>query len=98
MTRSLFAAQAADAASFWLLVTLIPAIIVAERNPVVVGLFALGGVAAVVIVKIGLTSFVCWAVAGRRLHPLTRAAVALATVAGVAGAFANVWALSQVLG
>ena len=33
-----------------------------------------------------------------RLHPLTRAAVALATVAGVAGALANVWALSQVLG
>ena len=100
----LFAGQFLDVFTFALFFTLVPASVItelgkAERNPIIVALFAIGGVAAIAFAKLGLTSWVIYRDRHRTHRPkLTGAMMIIAGAAGFVGAFFNTMALKTVLG
>lgn len=95
----LFTGQALDAATFSVFFLVVPATILAqmgvtEQNPLVAGLFAIGGFAAVVFAKIGLTSWVIWRDQRRDHRPkVTTGFMTAAAVSGYIGAAFNTLAL-----
>lgn len=107
MRRLLFAGQVLDAATFALFYLVIPAwilerLVSPEANPITAGLFALGGVGAVVVAKIGVASFVVWGDGRRPGRPrVTGAVMAVAMVTGFVGAGSNLlalWTFFEVVG
>ena len=60
LSLRLLLAQAADVATFLVFYLLIDSSVRGERNPLVLGLMALGGVYLVGIVKLGITLLVIW--------------------------------------
>lgn len=71
MSRSSFrlvAAQTADAATFLAFYVFIGAGVHAERNPLILGLMALGGIQMVAFTKVGVSLYLAW----RREHPAVK--------------------------
>lgn len=108
MTRvrrlALFTGQCLDAGTFALFFLVVPAAVLAriettEQNPIIAALFALGGFAAVVVVKVGATSLVLWR-DHRRPHQrrVTGALMVAAALSGYVGAAFNTAALVTVMG
>jgi hypothetical protein len=99
----LFTGQVLDAASFALFFAAVPAVIlsrleVAERNPVLATLMAIGGFMAVVFVKIGAVSLVIWRDQKRPNRPKKTAFVmGIAAISGYVGASFNLMALYTVM-
>lgn len=59
-TFRLVAAQSADAVTFLVFYVCIGAGVHVERNPLILGLMALGGIQAVAVAKIGLAALIGW--------------------------------------
>ncbi len=89
---AVFIGQSLDAGTFAVAVTLYPVLATQEQNPVVVTLYAAGGVALVLAVKVGLGAFVA---AFGRPKGWWRYAYIIAAVGGLVGAAANVYAFAQ---
>ena len=102
LTLRLFLAQGADVATFMCFYLLVGPPLEVERNPLIPGLMALGGFAAVGIVKMAVTVFVIYryhrAPATMRYAwfvPVRTIAISAATASGIVGAGFN---LSAILG
>ena len=98
MTRILLASQVCDSLSFWLAVTLVPALLTVEQSPLLVGLYALGGILAVLGVKLGLASFASWVYVQEPRGIAVKCVFGAAALSGFVGAAMNLYALSLVLG
>jgi hypothetical protein len=100
----LLTGQALDAATFALFFALVPPAIlvqlgVAEQNPIIAALFAIGGFTAVVIVKLGATGFVLYRDQKRPDRPKkTTFFMGAAATSGFVGATFNTIALLTILG
>ena len=99
LTLRLFLAQGADVATFLGFYLLVGPSVHAERNPLILGLMALGGLAAVGIFKMAVTLIVIYRY--RRTTPVTRGwfvpartiAISAATASGIVGAGFNLSAI-----
>ncbi len=101
LTLRLFLGQAADAITFVWFYVFVGASVHAERNPLILGLMALGGLAAVGLFKMGVTLLVIYRYrrAGARpirhrwFVPLRTIAISAATASGIVGAGFNIGAI-----
>jgi hypothetical protein len=101
LTLRLFLAQGADVATFLGFYLLVGPSVHAERNPVILGLMALGGLAAVGVFKMGITLVVIYryrrpsanVVRHRWFVPLRTIAISAATASGIVGAGFNLGAI-----
>lgn len=96
----LLVGQALDASTFlWFYRIAPPGVLQAERNPLLVAVMALGGVAAVALLKVGVAAWVAWRAHGRPLRHrrLFGSALALAAASGFIGAAFNTYAIVEVL-
>lgn len=95
LTRRLIAAQFLDAATFLWFYAFIGVGVHAERNPLILGLMAVGGIQMVVLVKIAIAAVVGWRadhsgpVSPRYLR-LRTIAFSVATASGIVGASMNI--------
>lgn len=92
------AAQAADAATFALFMLLVPVSQFSERNPIIAGVYAAGGVAAVAAFKVGLAVLATRrresVIVTRRWYGPTRTILlSTAAASGIVGASFNLAAL-----
>lgn len=100
----LLLAQGLDVATFLAFYLVVGPSIHRERNPLILLLMAMGGLAAVAAFKLGVTLLVVWRsrrviVARRRWYgPLRIIAMAAATASGIAGAGFNAAAIIHSLG
>ena len=99
LTLRLFLAQGADVATFLGFYLLVGPSVHAERNPLILGLMALGGLAAVGIFKMAVTFIVIYRY-GRTTHvthrwfvPVRTIAISAATASGIVGAGFNLGAI-----
>ncbi len=99
LTLRLFLAQGADVATFLCFYLLVGPSVHAERNPLILALMALGGLAAVGLFKLVITLIVIY-----RYHraspfhhrwflPLRTIAISAATASGIVGAGFNLGAI-----
>jgi hypothetical protein len=102
LTLRLFLAQGADVATFLCFYLLVGPAVQAERNPIILALMALGGLAAVGIFKMAITLVVIYryqrtteAIHHRWFMPLRTIAISAATASGIVGAGFN---LSAIIG
>ena len=101
LTLRLFLAQGADVATFLCFYLLVGPSVQAERNPLILGLIALGGLAAVGVFKMAVTLIVIYRYghAGPVKHtwfvPVRTIAISAATASGIVGAGFN---LSAIIG
>jgi len=101
LSLRLFLAQGADVATFLCFYLLVGPSVHAERNPLILGLMALGGLAAVGIFKMAVTLIVIYRYghAGPVKHtwfvPVRTIAISAATASGIVGAGFN---LSAIIG
>jgi hypothetical protein len=100
LTLRLFLAQGADVATFLGFYLLVGPSIQAERNPIILALMALGGLAAVGIFKMAITLVVIYRYrrANDTIHhawfvPMRTIAISAATASGIVGAGFNVGAI-----
>ncbi|MEO8571059.1 MAG: hypothetical protein ABI553_05100 [Chloroflexota bacterium] len=99
LTLRLLLSQAADVGTFVWFYVFVGSTVHAERNPIILGLMALGGLAAVGIFKLGVTLFVIyryrrapqtqrpWFITARTI------AISAATASGIVGAGFNLGAI-----
>src|SRR6476620_12215412 len=99
LTLRLFLAQGADVVTFLCFYLLVGPSVHAERNPLILGLMALGGLAAVGIFKMAVTLIVIYRY-GRTTHvmhrwfvPVRTIAISAATASGIVGAGFNLGAI-----
>jgi len=102
LTLRLFLAQGADVATFLCFYLLVGPVTQAERNPLILGLMALGGLAAVGLFKMAITLIVIYRYrrATPAIHhtwfvPVRTIAISAATASGIVGAGFN---LSAIIG
>jgi hypothetical protein len=102
LTLRLFLAQGADVATFLCFYLLVGPSVHAERNPVILALMALGGLAAVGIFKMAITLVVIYryrratdTIRHRWFVPMRTIAISAATASGIVGAGFN---LSAIIG
>lgn len=102
LTLRLFLAQGADVATFLCFYLLVGPSVHAERNPLILGLMALGGLAAVGIFKMAITLVVIYryrhatqTIRHRWFVPMRTIAISAATASGIVGAGFN---LSAIIG
>ena len=100
LTLRLFLAQGADVATFLGFYLLVGPQVHAERNPLILGLMALGGLAAVGLFKMLITLIVIYRYrrsSGTIRHawfvPVRTIAISAATASGIVGAGFNVGAI-----
>jgi len=101
LTLRLLLGQAADAITFVWFYVFVGSSVHAERNPVILGLMALGGLAAVGVFKMGVTLLVIYRyhraganpVRHRWFVPLRTIAISAATASGIVGAGFNLGAI-----
>jgi hypothetical protein len=99
LTLRLFLAQGADVATFLCFYWLVGPSVHAERNPLILGLMALGGLAAVGIFKMAITLVVIYRYGhgGPVKHswfvPMRTIAISAATASGIVGAGFNLGAI-----
>jgi hypothetical protein len=99
LTLRLFLAQGADVATFLGFYLLVGPSVHAERNPLILGLMALGGLAAVGIFKMVVTLIVIYRygrtteVKHRWFVPMRTIAISAATASGIVGAGFNLGAI-----
>jgi hypothetical protein len=101
LTLRLFLAQGADLATFLGFYLLVGPSVHAERNPLILGLMALGGLAAVGLFKMGVTLLVIYRyrrasaepIRHRWFVPLRTIAISAATASGIVGAGFNLGAI-----
>ena len=101
LTLRLLLGQAADAITFEWVYVFVGSSVHAERNPLILGLMALGGLAAVGMFKMGVTLLVIYRY--RRANaepirhpwfvPLRTIAISAATASGIVGAGFNLGAI-----
>ena len=99
LTLRLFLAQVADVATFLGFYLLVGPSVHAERNPLILGLMALGGLAAVGVFKMAVTLIVIYRY-GRATPvkhgwflPVRTIAISAATASGIVGAGFNLSAI-----
>jgi hypothetical protein len=102
LTLRLLLAQGADVATFLCFYLLVGPSVHAERNPVILALMALGGLAAVGIFKMAITLVVIYryrratdTIHHRWFLPMRTVAISAATASGIVGAGFN---LSAIIG
>ena len=102
LTLRLFLAQGADVATFLCFYLLVGPSVHAERNPLILALMALGGLAAVGVFKMAITLVVIYryrrataAIRHRWFVPMRTIAISAATASGIVGAGFN---LSAIIG
>ncbi len=102
LTLRLFLAQGADVATFLCFYLLVGPSVHAERNPLILGLMALGGLAAVGIFKMAITLVVIYryrrapeTIRHPWFLPMRTIAISAATASGIVGAGFN---LSAIIG
>jgi hypothetical protein len=99
LTLRLFLAQAADVATFLCFYLFVGSSVHAERNPLILGLMALGGLAAVGVFKMAITLLVIYRyrspirIEHRWYAPLRTIAISAATASGIVGAGFNLGAI-----
>ena len=99
LTLRLFLAQGADVATFLGFYLLVGPSIHAEKNPLILGLMALGGLAAVGLFKMLVTLVVIYryrrvtTIRHRWFVPLRTVAISAATASGIVGAGFNLGAI-----
>ena len=99
LTLRLLLAQGADVATFLGFYLLVGPSVHAERNPLILGLMALGGLAAVGIFKVAVTLIVIYRyrrtthVMKRWFVPVRTIAISAATASGIVGAGFNLGAI-----
>ena len=99
LTLRLFLAQAADVATFLCFYLLVGSSVHAERNPLILGLMAMGGLAAVGIFKMAITLVVIYhyrrpiQIRHRWYPPMRTIAISAATASGIVGAGFNLGAI-----
>lgn len=93
----LVAGQALDVFSFLVAVSLVPALLGAETNPFLVGLYTAAGMVGVVALKLGLPLLAAYAYGLRRRGKLAKLMVGLAALSGFVGMASNVYALAMVM-
>ncbi len=101
LTLRLLLGQAADAITFGWFYVFVGASVQAERNPIIIGLMALGGLAAVGVFKMGITLVVIYRYGRASVHPirhrwfvpLRTIAISAATASGIVGAGFNLGAI-----
>jgi hypothetical protein len=99
LTLRLFLAQAADVATFLCFYLFVGSSVQAERNPLILGLMALGGLAAVGLFKMAITLIVIYRYRRQvqiehRWYPALRTiAISAATASGIVGAGFNLGAI-----
>ena len=101
LTLRLLLGQAADAITFVWFYVFVGVSVHAERNPVILALMALGGLAAVGVFKMGVTLLVIYRyrraganpVRHRWFVPLRTIAISAATASGIVGAGFNLGAI-----
>jgi hypothetical protein len=89
-SHRLVAAQTADALTFAAFYLFIGAGMMSEQNPLVLAIMAVGGIAGVVAVKVGLAATVVWLYERNRRRRLLLALMTVATLSGVIGAGTNI--------
>ena len=101
LTLRLFLAQGADVVTFLCFYLLVGPSVHAERNPLILGLMALGGLAAVGVFKMAVTLIVIYRyghaapVKHTWFVPVRTIAISAATASGIVGAGFN---LSAIIG
>ena len=102
LTLRLFLAQGADVVTFLCFYLLVGPSVHAERNPVILALMALGGLAAVGVFKMAITLIVIYryrratvTIHHRWFLPMRTIAISAATASGIVGAGFN---LSAIIG
>ena len=100
LTLRLFLAQGADVATFLCFYLLVGPAVHAERNPLILGLMALGGLAAVGVFKMLITLIVIYryrrttaTIRHGWFVPVRTIAISAATASGIVGAGFNVGAI-----
>ena len=99
LTLRLFLAQGADVATFLCFYLLVGPSVHAERNPLILALMALGGLAAVGLFKMVITLIVIYrygrtsGIKHRWYLPLRTVAISAATASGIVGAGFNLGAI-----
>ena len=99
LTLRLFLAQGADVATFLCFYLLVGPSVHAERNPLILGLMALGGLAAVGVFKMAVTLVVIYRygrgtpVRHAWFLPVRTIAISAATASGIVGAGFNLSAI-----
>jgi hypothetical protein len=99
LTLRLLLSQAADLVTFAWFYLFVGSTVHAERNPIILGLMALGGIAAVGVFKLGITLIVIYRYGrSERFHhswylPLRTIAISAATASGIVGAGFNLGAI-----
>ncbi len=101
LTFRLFLGQAADAITFVWFYVFVGASVHAERNPLILGLMALGGLATVGLFKMAVTLIVIYRyhraaakpIRHRWFVPLRTIAISAATASGIVGAGFNLGAI-----
>jgi hypothetical protein len=103
LTLRLFLAQSADVATFLGFYLLVGPSVHAERNPLILGLMALGGLAAVGLFKMLITLIVIYryrrttaTIRHRWFVPMRTIAISAATASGIVGAGFNLGAIISV--
>jgi hypothetical protein len=99
LTLRLLLGQGADVATFLCFYLFVGSSAQAERNPIIVALMALGGLAAVGLFKMGITLIVIYRyhrpgqIHHRWYVPLRTIAISAATASGIVGAGFNLGAI-----
>jgi hypothetical protein len=101
LTLRLLLGQTADAITFLWFYVFVGASVHAERNPLILALMALGGLAAVGVFKLGVTLLVIYRyrrASANPIHhrwfvPLRTIAISAATASGIVGAGFNIGAI-----
>ena len=99
LTLRLFLAQGADVATFLGFYLLVGPSVHAEKNPLILGLMALGGLAAVGLFKMLVTLIVIYryrratTIRHRWFVPVRTVAISAATASGIVGAGFNLGAI-----
>ena len=99
LTLRLFLAQAADVVTFLAFYLFVGSSVHAERNPLILGLMALGGLAAVGVFKMAITLIVIYryrrpvTIEHRWYLALRTIAISAATASGIVGAGFNLVAI-----
>ena len=102
LTLRLFLAQGADVATFLSFYLLVGPQVHAERNPLILGLMALGGLAAVGVFKMAVTLIVIYRyghsapVRHAWFVPVRTIAISAATASGIVGAGFNLSAIISI--
>lgn len=85
----LVVAQTADAATFAWFYLFIGAGLLSEQNPIVAAIMGVGGIAGVIVVKIGLAAMAAFLYERNRRRRILLVLMTVATISGVIGAGTN---------